>query len=411
MNATKRSLLIFYTLVALFTGVDMALVIGLFWSSLKTTGSPLALGAVLCISVLLPWGLQQLASKKSSSGMLGLKTLSVLRAATFGFIFVFSMLGMFHMLYGFILIALLIGIVDFFTMSALESANTRLTLAGALSSGYSSRYMQTAIQLGAFGGAAVGGIALDGYGIDRFSLFLCVAGVSTAALARYLPGKQISPAPSDPHQCHASAEGAPVIGNTEGIDTRLMRTLCLGLGMIGFHIAAFNTLTPVVYQNLNHWTAADFGFASGVAGAGAFLAAFLPPLRVPNYVPALLIVAMDSMLVFAPTPLLSIGACFLIGYSINHLRIQLRRKLTDIAHTEHQADYVAAHSAFYYLLMQSAAPLILAGLISGPIFSQLAAPTIFIVVALILLISVAVLPRFIGAKKTPAELSRTTTVT
>jgi hypothetical protein len=260
--------------------------------------------------------------------------------------------------------------------------------------------MQTAIQLGAFGGAAVGGIALDSYGINRFSVFLCVAGLSTALLARLLPDVKSSSLPSDEEQRHVSAECAPVHGNIESIDTRLMRTLCLGLGMIGFHIAAFNTLTPVVYQNLNHWTAADFGFASGVAGAGAFLAAFLPALRVPNYVP---------VLVFAPTPPLSIGACFLIGYSINHLRIQMRKKLTDIAHTEHEADYVAAQSAFYYLLMQSAAPLILAGLISGPIFSQRAAPTIFVAVALILLVSVAVFPRFIGTRK-KTELSRTTTV-
>ncbi|GAA5786831.1 hypothetical protein GCM10007860_22970 [Chitiniphilus shinanonensis] len=395
MNADKRRLLSFYAMVTLFTGVDMGLMIGLFWSSLKITGSPLALGLVLCLSVLLPFSLQRLARRLGKTLMLDFQHTLVMRAAGFVLVLGCALAGLFHGLYGFVLIALLVGVLGFFTTSALEAVNTCFSLARVVSSEASARWMQTAIQLGAFGGAALGGLVLEGLGIDRFALVFCSAGCLAALAVLVSPLGRLHA-----ERVAGAAMPAPRAGGMEqvqGVDGRLLRALCLGLGMIGFHIGAFNTLTPVIYQSLNHWTAADFGLASGVAGVGAFLAAVLPSARVPDYVPPLLILLMDAVLVYAGVAAVSIGACFLIGYSINHLRIQLRRKLIELARSPADADRIASISAFYYLLMQSAAPLILAGLITERLFGRQAAPEVFVLVAAGLLLSVLVLPRLGGA--------------
>ncbi|TJZ64476.1 hypothetical protein [Chitiniphilus eburneus] len=396
MNAGTRQLLMFYAVVALFTGVDMGLMIGLFWSSLKITGSPLVLGLVLCLSMLLPFTLQRLARRGGRGLVLDFQHTLVARAAGFVLILGCALAGLFHTLYGFVLIALLVGVLGFFTTSALEAVNTRFSLAQVVNSEFSARWMQTAIQLGAFGGAALGGLALEGFGIDRFALVFCSMGclaaltVLVSPLGRLSVERAAGAAPTVPAR-PLSADAVP------GVDGRLLRALCLGLGMIGFHIGAFNTLTPVIYQTLNHWTAADFGLASGVAGVGAFLAAVLPGARVPDYVPPLLILLMDALLVYSGVAAVSIAACFLIGYSINHLRIQLRRKLIDLARSPADADRIASISAFYYLLLQSAAPLILAGLITERLFGRQAAPAVFVLVAVVLLLSVVVLPRVTSA--------------
>ncbi|MBM3116248.1 hypothetical protein [Jeongeupia naejangsanensis] len=390
MSTDKRQMLSFYAVVSLFTGVDMGLMIGLFWSSLQITGSPLALGLVLCVSVLLPFSLQRLARRSGKAWVPGFRQTLLARALGFLLVLGGAVAGLFHALYGFVLIALLVGLLGFFTTSTLEAVNTRFTLAKLTSSASSARWMQTAIQLGAFGGAALGGIALEKLGIDRFVPLFCATASLAALLVLLSPLGRLQGGRTAV-AAHAEPEGNAV----QYQHGQLLRALCLGLGMIGFHIGAFNTLTPVIYQTLRHWSAADFGLASGIAGVGAFLAAVLPTAKLPEYVPPLLILLMDAVLVYSGTAAVSIGACFLIGYSINHLRIQLRKKLIDLARTPADADRIASVSAFYYLLLQSAAPLILAGLITEHLFGHQAAPTVFVLVAVALLLSV-LLPRLVS---------------
>lgn len=398
MSMGKRQLLAFYAVVTLFAGIDMGLMIGLFWSSLQISGSPLTLGLVLCISVLLPFGLQRLARRSGKVLILSFRRMLVVRAVGFLLVLSGTFAGLFHTLYGFVLIALLVGLLGFFTTSTLEAVNTRFILTKLTSSASSARWMQTAIQLGAFVGAALGGIMLDWAGIDQFVLLFCTTACFAALVVLVSPLGQ--------PQGEGSA--VSVTGGNNGLldrnrTSQPLHALCLGLGMIGFHIGAFNTLTPVIYQMLKHWSAADFGLASGVAGVGAFLAAVGPTAKLPDYVPPLLILLMDAVLVYSGITAVSIGACFLIGYSINHLRIQLRKKLIDLARTPADADHIASISAFYYLLLQSAAPLILTGLISESVFGRQAAPEVFVFVALALLLSVVLLPRLVGSSAEPGR--------
>lgn len=233
---------------------------------------------------------------------------------------------------------------------------------------------------------------LEWAGIDQFVLVFCTTACFAALAILILPLNE-----PQGEGGAASTTGGYNRLRDKNRNSQPLHALCLGLGMIGFHIGAFNTLTPAIYQMLKHWSAADFGLASGVAGVGALLAAVGPTAKPPDYVPPLLLLLMDAVLVYSGITAVSMGACFLIGYSINHLRIQLRKRLIDLARTPADADHIASISAFYYLLLQSAAPLILTGLIIERLFGRQAAPEVFVLVAIALLISVVLLPRLAGS--------------
>jgi hypothetical protein len=377
----------FYALVAVLTGIDMAMMIALFWSSLKNTGSPLTLGVVLCFSVLLPFGLQRLRQRHrmSSNANSAFRRMLVLRLGGYVAVFAAVLLNALYHVLGFVMVALVMGVLGYLTTSALEALNTRFTLLAGIASEQAARWMQTAIQLGAFSGAALGGLLLDRLGIDLFAFSLCTTGVVTALASMPFPFYQ---AAESSDAIDTSSGKGPISTESQGTpqDAQRLKALSLALGMIGFHIGTFNTLTPIIYQSLNHWTAADFGMASASAGVGAFLAAVLPRIRTSDYLVALGILAMDAVLVFADVPLISIAACSGIGYGINHLRIGLRRQLIDLAATPGDADRIAAVSAFYYLLMQSGAPLLLSLLVSVRVPGPSPAPYLFVSVPIMILL-------------------------
>ncbi|WP_028534945.1 hypothetical protein [Paludibacterium yongneupense] len=371
--------IIFYAAVAALTAIDMALMIGLFWSSLQITGSPLALGCVLCLSVLLPFGLQRLLPPQRRMLLSGLRRTLLLRMAGYGALLAVIGAASLHHLSGFVGVSLVVGTLGFFSTSALESLNTRLSQAGDLSSERAARWMQTAIQLGAFSGAAAGGWALERLGIEHLAQVLFIANLLLSALL-LLPRLDTRPTAPSTQSARTGAGGA-----SERVDRRILLWLCLALGMIGFHIGAFNTLTPVIYLQLNHWTSAQFGLASAVAGCGAFLAAVLPRRRVTGAAVAVWIMLMDAVLGFSSLAPVSIAAGFGIGYGINLLRIGLRKQLIDIARTPADADHIGSVSAFHYLLLQSAAPLLLSVLSTRPLLGPAGAPYLLPAVPLALL--------------------------
>jgi len=412
MNVRQQQMRTFYVVVALFTGVDMGLMIGLFWSSLQITGSPLTLGLVLCLSVLLPFGVQRLARHCGLEVKPGFRCMLMVRAVGFLIVLSGALAGSFHVLYGFVLMILLIGILGFFTTSTLEAVNTRFILAKLASTPSAARWMQTSIQLGAFVGEALGGIVLEWAGIDHFIELFCTTACAAALAVLFSPlGKP---------QLEWAVTEVTLKSDEGALDTNQNRHLlhprCFGLGMIGFHIGTFNTLTPVIFQMLKHWSPADFGIASAVAGVGAFVAAVRPTPKLPDSVLPLSILLMDAVLVYSGSIVMSTGACFLLGYSINHLRIQLRMQLMDLARTPTDADHIASFSAVYYLLMQAAAPLILTALIAEHVFGRQSAPEVFMLVAVVLQMSILVIPRLAnphaepGGTRVTEDPSRTPTL-
>ncbi|WQG56684.1 hypothetical protein RHM66_14435 [Pseudomonas sp. RTB3] len=191
------------------------------------------------------------------------------------------------------LIALMVGTVDFLTASSLEIENTRRVVAGWLPADNAARYMQTAIQVGGFSGSLAGGGLL---GLLSDSTFLLCVALSGAALSPALllaRMKRGVPVAAQGHEQRPTSQASPA-----PFQMPYAAMACLGL--IALHIGAFNSMMPIVYQQVNHWSPTSYGIASGVAGLGAFLAALIPlsKHRLAMFATALIVV--DALMVLAP---------------------------------------------------------------------------------------------------------------
>ena len=154
---TKSTLTAFYSIVTLFTGLDMAIVIAMVWFGLETTGSTFLVGATLCVATVVPYLCEQYIGKFFTIE-LSLKRLLYIRLAAFAAVLGLSFTQAALLPIGFLAIAFVVGVTDYFTISTLESKNTKLVLAGLTDSDTCARLMQTSIQIGAFGGALLGGL-------------------------------------------------------------------------------------------------------------------------------------------------------------------------------------------------------------------------------------------------------------
>ncbi|RMT98611.1 hypothetical protein ALP39_02671 [Pseudomonas marginalis pv. marginalis] len=346
---TKSTLTAFYSIVTLFTGLDMAIVIAMVWFGLETTGSTFLVGATLCVATVVPYLCEQYIGKFFTIE-LSLKRLLYIRLAAFAAVLGLSFTQAAMLPIGFLAIAFVVGVTDYFTISTLESKNTKLVLAGLTDSDTCARLMQTSIQIGAFGGALLGGLIVDVFSVNQTLQIISLAAIVSLA-GVYLVADSPSAGAAD--QTAASTSTAP-------LDLpRNLYILIIVLSMIGFHIGAFNSLVPIVFQKLNEWNATLFGVASGLAGLGAFSAAVLPRIKLNSYGAIALVILADVAIVYFQHLYVMMAAAFLLGFCINSLRIQLRKTLIESAPNARVADVIAAKSSLYYLLVSGSAPMIL----------------------------------------------------
>lgn len=346
---TKSTLTAFYSIVTLFTGLDMAIVIAMVWFGLETTGSTFLVGATLCVATVVPYLCEQYIGKFFTIE-LSLKRLLYIRLAAFAAVLGLSFTQAAMLPIGFLAIAFVVGVTDYFTISTLESKNTKLVLAGLTDSDTCARLMQTSIQIGAFGGALLGGLIVDVFSVNQTLQIISLAAIVSLA-GVYLVADSPSAGAAD--QTAAATSAAP-------LDLpRNLYILIIVLSMIGFHIGAFNSLVPIVFQKLNDWNATLFGVASGLAGLGAFSAAVLPRIKLNSYGAIALVILADVAIVYFQHLYVMMAAAFLLGFCINSLRIQLRKTLIESAPNARVADVIAAKSSLYYLLVSGSAPMIL----------------------------------------------------
>ena len=346
---TKSTLTAFYSIVTLFTGLDMAIVIAMVWFGLETTGSTFLVGATLCVATVVPYLCEQYIGKFFTIE-LSLKRLLYIRLAAFAAVLGLSFTQAAMLPIGFLAIAFVVGVTDYFTISTLESKNTKLVLAGLTDSDTCARLMQTSIQIGAFGGALLGGLIVDVFSVNQTLQIISLAAIVSLA-GVYLVADRPSAGAAD--QTAAATSAAP-------LDLpRNLYILIIVLSMIGFHIGAFNSLVPIVFQKLNDWNATLFGVAGGLAGLGAFSAAVLPRIKLNSYGAIALVILADVAIVYFQHLYVMMAAAFLLGFCINSLRIQLRKTLIESAPNARVADVIAAKSSLYYLLVSGSAPMIL----------------------------------------------------
>ncbi|KRP67353.1 MFS transporter [Pseudomonas orientalis] len=345
----KSTLTAFYSIVTLFTGLDMAIVIAMVWFGLETTGSTFLVGATLCVATVVPYVCEQYIGKFFTLE-LSMKRLLYIRLTAFAAVLGLSFTDAAVLPVGFLAIAFVVGVTDYFTISTLESKNTKLVLAGATDSDTSARLMQTSIQIGAFGGALLGGVIVDVFSVSQTLQIISLAAIVSLVAILFVqatPGSDAAEQTSDSPV--AQALNLP----------RNLYVLIIVLSMIGFHIGAFNSLVPIVFQKLNEWNATLFGVASGLAGLGAFSAAVLPRIKLNSYGAIVLVLLADVAIVYWQNLYVMMAAAFLLGFCINSLRIQLRKNLIESAPNARVADVIAAKSSLYYLLVSGSAPMIL----------------------------------------------------
>ncbi|WP_434609329.1 hypothetical protein J3P80_21965 [Pseudomonas sp. D2-30] len=360
---------LFYGVVALATACDQAVLTGVIWMSLKLSGSSVPLGVVLCFSVAVPFALDVVSRGRAAN--IDAHWLVILRVAVFLMAALLAWLGLATALSVFLLIALMVGTADFLTASSLEIENTRRVVADWLSADDAARYMQTAIQVGGFTGSLAGGALLGWLSDSAFLMGVALAGaaLSPALLAGRMKRSVTTVADSaKPRQDKQTSDRV--------FDMPYGWMACLGL--IALHIGAFNSMMPVVYQQVNHWSPTSFGIASGVAGIGAFLAALMPLGKHRLAMFAVGLIVVDAVMVMAPQVAFSLIGAFLVGFITNHLRIAVRSQLMRSANNDAQAALVGSRSTFCAYSMQATGPLLLTFATSASVMGPASGPALMI---------------------------------
>ncbi|MGD8106381.1 hypothetical protein ACQE32_06890 [Pantoea sp. FN0302] len=347
----------FYSLLVLLYFSDMVLLLSNIWNSLKVTSSPLFLGVTLSVGTALPFLLRKLNINKVKK-FITVSDLYKRRIIVYLILLVTALLHYSDSKFGFIITSLSIGYLSLITLSTLESSNAKLVLDGHISSQRASRVMQTLVQIGSFFGALSSGYFLTKLDYNQLIMLLCAFDILVSLFGNRLYKEKA--AADDNHSDHQVADD-------EGVLSNKLKYLSIAIGLIGLHICAFNTLTPILFQNVKNLTADYYGVCSGVAGVGAFLAAFVNLNKFRLLLPSITLTLSDAIFTLSSIPLVSVVVCFLIGFSLNTIRINLRKDMIDETTNFHEANAVAKFSATIYTFSQSIGPLTF-GILTSSLF-------------------------------------------
>ncbi len=357
----------FYTLLVLLYFSDMVLLLSNIWNSLKVTASPLFMGITLSVGTAIPFIL-----KKTRITLLkytlNVHELYKRRIVVFSLLLIISLLNYSDSPPGFIITSLVIGYLSLITLSTLEASNTKLVLGGHITSEKASRIMQTVVQIGSFFGAMVSGFLLTSIKFNTLIMLICLFDIIVSACGHFLFSEQAST---------VQDENTTQANHTPVKISKTLKILCISIGLIGLHISAFNTLTPILFQTIKELSAEYFGTCSAVAGAGAFSTAFVN-VRIFRYLlPALVLMCCDYIFTTSPVAELSIVACFFIGFSINTIRINTRKHMIDQVKNKREAEEVGSYSAALYTFSQSLGPVLFGILTSNNVLGAASSVLLF----------------------------------
>ncbi|WP_375669819.1 hypothetical protein [Bartonella sp. CL29QHWL] len=383
----------FYGLVVLLYLSDMVLFLSNLWNAYRITSSSVFLGVTMALGTLMPYLLKK-------SGLVRIKASLRLVDLYKRRIIIYSLLlliALFHYAdspFGFIAVSISIGYLSLITLSTLETYNTKLALSGYISAQKASRIMQTVVQIGAFLGAALSGYLLEAtsprgaaaeIGYNGLIVTLCVFDIIISLIAGYIIFCDEYNA-TDTTTLATGKKTAPTPQADEL--SRELKLLCVCIGLIGFHICAYNTLATILFQSVKNFGSEYYGLCSAVAGVGAFLAAFIKIPRFEFILPALMLSMADLIFSTTQSPYFAVVFCFFIGFSMNTMRINARKHTIEATKTEAQAELVGSYSGMLYTLSQSAGYVILGLLTSSALMGPQAAVYLLPLIGLIIFIYV-----------------------
>lgn len=340
----------FYGALVVFYFSDMALLIMVIWLSYQTTKNPFMLGLMLFVSTIIPFVLKKL----SKINLLSLPPHHLMLSRILFYLIVFILSALNPSVYSFIGLAIVSGMLGVSILSNYETYNNYLVMNGSVSANKASRYMQTVIQIGAFGGAMIGGMLLN-----HLSFFYSMASIVLVDIA-FAIIFMIWAKNGEFSQINNQAvdNNKKIVNRAVFLDKKHIYLLCVMLGFVGVHIISFNLTTPIIFQEIKQWTAQDFGLSSAFAGIGAFCAVFLKSNTKNCLVMAMCLIFADLIFVMSSMKILSLAICFFIGFFINSIRILIREKLSLLAKDIEQANFIGQSSAVFYTIFQAIASLV-----------------------------------------------------
>ncbi len=391
-KGTLTKLLKFYGLLACVYISDIVVLVGLIWNTYKITASPWFLGFILSISIIIPYLLRRIFPKANLLH-LNMKQLFIFRIVIYAVILLLSATQFVESYLGITVTIILYGTLNLTTLTAFEARNTQWVINKSITSGNSSRVMQTVMQTGAFLGSLLSGLLSSKHPLSTTLIYISIFDIVLSLMALiFMRGMHsidtAMPLSSHPGiKKHSAYKASPP-----------QVKLFLINGLIGLHIAAFNVLTPIFFQSLNHWNSQQFGVAAGVSGAGAFIAALLKHEKFPFLFCSILLVVADAVFSFTQIGPISLAACFFIGLSLNLIRIGTRVKIIDTVKDNNYAHSVASQSATYFSAFQATGPLVMGILLTDTLFGVDASRWLLPLAALLIFAATVIQSRVLSKK-------------
>ena len=343
-----KKLFSFYSLTGLFVFLDLSLLTGLIWQTIKEEGNALAIGVILSIASLLPFVLKKFLIAKFKI-QISFKMACIIRVLFFAILLIIGTTNE-PKLYFIFAVGICYGVVNFLTLSSMEFINTCFCLSKEISAKAGARVMQASQQFGACFGSMLGGFLIGNWEVSHFFKLNFTLSI-LVGIVGFLAAKWLTPS------AQTSSSNAQIVQPSKHM-LKAGFLLCIALGFIGFHIGSFNILVPVVYQNVYGWSATILGSTNGMAGVGALLATLIPNRALPAIFFGFFIFILDGILMFSGLQKLAILSGFFIGFSINYARIAIKERLIHLSINKEEAERLASISTLYFLFFQASAPII-----------------------------------------------------
>jgi hypothetical protein len=264
---TRRDVVLVLVLALTVVG-DTLFSIGLIWTVVSWGGSTVNLGLLLALIALAPY-LVQRAFPSVSKWMathpefaFSLTRILGMGVCVLGLVLGTDSTATLYLLAG------LFSVGYFLSQQVVEVLVAGGVLGGRMSANHGARLLQTATQIGAFGGAALAGVALDVGGMTAV-LWANIATVTISAVGITL----LRAAPAHVEKSELEASAATEESRPAKSDSGFIRWASAGvLLLVTVQLAAFNFLVPIIANRVHGWSATEFGLIDAFAGCASFAA-------------------------------------------------------------------------------------------------------------------------------------------
>ena len=362
---------------------DTMILIAVIWQALELGITKLHIGGIMSTMAIVPWLLIKLFPR--------LKGYSRSEPTQF-FVWVrlvslILLVGVWTAFYqnkiiALYLIAFISSGMSYYSNQIMETLFSYLVIGKHLSPQSSSRALQTHIQIGSFGGALLGGLIMSDSNFEVAFYFLL--GLSSLGLFYktvynriFVNIKQVNSSPIK----EKVASEKPVLSAEKNSNNPLFFFMATGIAAITCQVGAFNFSIPIYLQEVKNWNASVYGLMSAFAGFGALFASF-PQIRIALVVPFSLVFILDYLLIQSNNSYLSFGLCFILGFSVNYIRIRLREVILSQIENHTEAAEWSERCNTMSFIARTGFPVVLAVLLSS--FDFLSIGNVFVYCGLII---------------------------